>query len=222
MLVEEAQWIGNILARYECTQISPMLNMGSGTRYFRMVVQPHIDKHIFDALSKRRVDVVHCDIKMEDGVDIEGDMFDSDCQRRLAGHNFKCALLSNLLEHLHPEHRDKVCPILCEIMDKQSLLIITVPFSYPYHPDPIDTMFRPRPNEVAQMFPNFEMVSSAIIAGNTYLQDLLRMPAHKVVKSVLRIFAPFYKFDHWLGCMHNFLWLYRPYSVSCVLLARVN
>src|SRR6266498_2059261 len=86
MFLEEAQWIGNILGRYERAQISPMLNMGSGTRYFRMIVQPHIDRHIFEELSKRSIDVVHCDMKMEDGVDIAGDMFDSDCQRQLAGH----------------------------------------------------------------------------------------------------------------------------------------
>ena len=220
MLLEEAQWIGNILGRYERHQISPILNMGSGTHYFRTVVQPHIDRYIFEERRKRSIDVVHCDMKMEDGVDIAGDMFDPDCQRRLAVHNFKCILLTNLLEHLHPERRHKVCSILTAIMDKQSLLIITVPFSFPYHPDPIDTMFRPEPTEIAQIFPNFELVSSAIVSSNTYVQVLRTMNAGKVAKSVLRLFVPFYKFDLWLGCMHNLLWLYRPYSVSCLVLAR--
>ncbi len=222
MFLEEAQWIGNILGRYERAQISPMLNMGSGTRYFRMIVQPHIDRHIFEELSKRSIDVVHCDMNMEDGVDIAGDMFDSDCQRQLAGHNFKCVLLTNLLEHVHHERRHQVCSILSAMMDKQSLLIITVPFSYPYHPDPIDTMFRPEPTEVAQMFPSFELVSSVIVSSKTYLQDLRTMHPRKAVKSVLRLFVPFYKFDRWVGCVHRLLWLYRPYSVSCIVLARKN
>jgi hypothetical protein len=112
--------------------------------------------------------------------------------------------------------------IMSTITEKQSLLIITVPFSYPYHPDPIDTLFRPTTTEVAQMFPNFEPVSSALIRSNTYLQDLRAMPPHKVVKSAVRLFLPFYKFNRWLGCMHNFFWLYKPYSVSCVVLARNN
>jgi hypothetical protein len=159
-------------------------------------------------------------MKMEEGVDIAGDMFDSDCQRRLARHNFKFALVTNLLEHLHPEQRKEVCPIVSSIMDKQSSLVITVPFSYPYHPDPIDTMFRPEPTEVAHIFPNFELVSNAIVSSDTYLQVLHKMRAGKVAKSVLRLFAPFYKFDHWLGCMHNLVWLYRPYSVSCIVLER--
>lgn len=175
---------------------------------------------IFQALSKRSVDVVHCDMKMEDGIDIAGDMFDSDFQRQLAGHNFKCVLLTNLLEHIHSQHRREVCYTLSAIMDKESLLIITVPFSYPYHPDPIDTLFRPSPTEVAQVFPNFSSVSSAIITSNTYLHDLRTMPTHKAIKSILRLFAPFFRFDHWLGCMHNLFWLYRPYSVSCVVLER--
>jgi hypothetical protein len=130
--------------------------------------------------------------------------------------------LTNFLEHVHPEHRKETSSILSAMMDKQSLLIVTVPFSHPYHPDPIDTMFRPKPTDLAQIFPNFELVSSAIVSSNTYLEDLFNMPTRKVLRSVLRLFTPFYKFDRWVGCMHNVLWLYRPYLVSCIVLARKN
>jgi hypothetical protein len=194
--------------------------MGSGTLYFRTVVQPHIDQYIFGPLAKRSVDIVHCDMKMEDGVDMVGDIFSYNCQRRLAGRNFRCVLLANFLEHLLPERRHEVPSVLSEMMNDHSILIVTVPFSYPYHPDPIDSLFRPNPDELATMFPKCGVVSSAIITGNTYLDDLRRMPTRKVAKSVLRMFAPFYKFDRWLGCVHNLLWLYKPYSVSCVVLAR--
>ena len=222
MLVEEAQWIGNILTRHEHDQISPMLNLGSGTRHFRTVVQPHIDRYIFAPLSKRSIDVVHCDMKMDDGVDIEGDIFNPDCQSQLQRHNFRSILLTNVLEHVTSEYRRQFCKIMSAIAEKPCLLIITVPFSFPYHPDPIDTRFRPTPTQVAQMFPNFQPVSSALISGNTYLQDLRMMPPHKVVKSAVRLCVPFYKWNRWLGCMHNLFWLYRPYSVSCVVLARNN
>ena len=33
-----------------------------------------------------------------------------------------------------------------------SLVFVTVPFSYPYHRDPIDTMYRPSPFRVGESY----------------------------------------------------------------------
>ena len=46
-------------------------------------------------------------------------------------------------------------------------LIVTVPFSYPYHRDPIDTMYRPSPSELSQLFAGARMLDGTILGAGT-------------------------------------------------------
>ena len=50
---------------------------------------------------------------------------------------FRCVLLSNLLEHV--QDREKLASSCEEIVGTGGLILATVPSSYPYHADPIDT-----------------------------------------------------------------------------------
>ena len=121
--------------------ISPLLNLGSSTRHFRETTQPHIERELFGPLREAGVKVVHCDLKKDVGVDVAGDILESEVMRRLKTRGFKCILLSNLLEHV----RDRAAVALAceEIVGPGGFILATVPSSYPYHADPIDTYYRP-------------------------------------------------------------------------------
>ena len=68
----------------------------------------------------------------------------------------KTVLCCNMFEHV--DDRYKFASICDEVLSPGGYLLITVPHSYPYHLDPIDTMFRPSVDEIAKLFPYYELV----------------------------------------------------------------
>src|SRR5205085_4736707 len=53
----------------------------------------------------------------------------------------------------HVTDRQIVCAAIWSLLPPGGFLILTVPYRFPYHEDPIDTMFRPSVEELAQLFP---------------------------------------------------------------------
>ena len=105
---------------------------------------------MFAPLREAGVKVVHCDLKEDHGVDFAGDILDPEVRHRLKGMGFKCILLSNVLEHVRD--RKEVTAACEEIVGRGGFILATVPSSYPYHADPIDTYYRPSPAELAKTF----------------------------------------------------------------------
>jgi hypothetical protein len=150
--------------------VSPLLNLGSSTRHFREVTKPHIESELFAPLREAGIKVVHSDLKEDEGVDLPGDILDSEVRRRLRGIGFKCVLLSNLLEHVRD--RDAVSAACEEIAGPGGFILATVPSSYPYHADPIDTGYRPSPAELATAFKRSEPLITEEVMELTYAEDL--------------------------------------------------
>jgi len=195
-----------------------LLNLGSSTRDFREVDKPHIARELFAPLEAVGVTVVHSDLKAADGVDVAGDILDPAVQRRLAAQGFKCVLLANLLEHV----RDRAAvAAACEaIAGPGGLILATVPSSYPFHADPIDTGYRPRPAELAALFRHSKIVLAEEIAGRTYGEDLKvrgstlgREIAHTLRAALIAIARP----KSFSARAHRWLWYRRPYRVSLAL-----
>lgn len=200
-------------------EVSPLLNLGSSTRAFRETDKPHIARELFGPLEAAGVTVVHSDLKEADGVDIAGDILDPRVQRDLADRGFKCVLLANLLEHV----RDRAAvAAACEtIVGAGGLILATVPSSYPYHADPIDTGYRPRPAELAALFAASEIVLAEELAGRTYKEDLKargssvgREVARTAWGALIAIARP----RSFAAKAHRWLWFSRPYKVSIVLM----
>ena len=57
----------------------------------------------------------------------------------------KLFILANVLEHIPKKAHAEFLKKIYSKMKTKDGLIITVPYDYPYHADPIDTMFRPPP-----------------------------------------------------------------------------
>jgi len=196
------------------------LNIGSSTERFRTHSQPHIDQQLFAPLRSAGVRVIHCDLQDDPGVDLVGDVFDPAYRERLRAFNAELLICSNLLEHLtDPQAFASACAGLVE---PGGFVLITVPSNYPFHPDPIDTMFRPTPGELAEMFPGWEIIEAEEMTCGNFREDLARggMFWRNAGRHLTRLAAPFYRPRYWLSCAHRMLWLFRRYRVTLLLVRK--
>ena len=65
-------------------------------------------------------------------------------------------LCCNIFEHV--EDRARFASICHDALRPGGYLVVSVPYSYPYHTDPIDTYLRPTPEEIAAMFPGYALI----------------------------------------------------------------
>lgn len=220
MRKEEAEYVGRLVKNVLAETNGSVLNLGSSTGEFRTIRQPHIHEYVFAPLENSGVNVVHTDLKAAEGVDIAGDLFDPAIQKRLQEMQPALVMACNLMEHLPQELRVALPDVLDKIIAPGRFLLITVPYSFPLHYDPIDTYFRPSPHELCALFPTYEIVDAQILQSTTYLADLRRQGWRRIVRAAIRPLAPFYKPRIWLSHCHRLTWLFRNYRVSCVLLRK--
>lgn len=225
MLYEESIWIGKELLKH-FNQGSKILNIGSSTLNMRRVEQPHIQKHIFEVLKTNKIQIVNVDIQDSDGVDIVGDLTDSNFIDRLKLEKYDGVLCSNLLEHV--EQKNKITFAINELLSYGGIAVITVPYNYPYHLDPIDTMFRPTVNELAALFPLFRIKKGEIVNARsankgifetTYFQKLLNNP-RMFFLVFLRALFPYYKYNIWKKNFFGIKNLFKTFSATCIVLKK--
>ena len=202
--------------------ISPLLNLGSSTRHFREVAQPHVERELFGPLRAAGVAIVHGDLKAAVGVDHAGDILDPAVRRDLAARGFKCLLLSNLLEHVRD--RAAVTAACEEIVGPGGLILATVPSSYPYHADPIDTLYRPAPAELAALFTGSRALIAEEVVGGTYRDELkgrgVRAPV-ELARTFLWALIALARPKSFAARAHRWFWYSRPHRVA-VALVRVR
>ena len=218
MFPEEATWFAKVLSSIPSSSISPMLNVGSSTREFRAIRQPWIERDIFRPLEDQGSEIVHLDLKSAEGVDIVGDIAEPLVRERLNTHRFKSVFCSNILEHV--EDRATVCDAILAVVPEGGYIFVSCPFSYPYHADPIDTMFRPDVESLSSIFPGTRVVAGEIIPCGTYARDIFESP-RSFVRWTARLAFPFYKPRGWKAAVGNLRWLVRNFEATCVVLERV-
>jgi hypothetical protein len=220
MLANEAIWIGNALSELPLVMASPCLNLGSSTEYFRKVIQPWIEEHIIAPEEARGMRFIHADVKEAPGVDVAGDIYDPAFQARLAAYAPGSILCCNVFEHVLD--RKKLADICTRLVRPGGYIIVSVPRSFPYHLDPIDTYFRPIPTDIVELFSGCDIVTSDIVLDGTYWNEISQLAVRErlmtFIKMVVHFFLPFYKWDRWKNRLHPLLWLFRRYSVSIVVL----
>ena len=143
-------WIERVLAGRELGPGRSVLDIGSSTREFRTEVQPHIERHVIAPLREAGAEVVHLDAKQGDGIDLVFDLADPTADLRAAtGREFDLVTCCNLLEHV--TDREATVRQVASVVRPGGALLVTVPGRYRYHEDPIDTMFRPTPDELSSL-----------------------------------------------------------------------
>lgn len=220
MLPKEAALMGQWLAATDFDPQSVCLNLGSSTREFRERVQPFIHAEIVAPLERRGVRVVHCDLKADEGVNETGDILEPAVQAQLASYKADLLICSNMLEHLAD-----IQPFVnacARIVRPGGLCLITVPRSFPYHPDPLDTMYRPAPQEIAALLPEWEIVHADEVAAGNLREEIAadRRPVLSLARQLARAAVPFYRPGKWWPATHKLFWLFRDYRVSLVMLRR--
>ncbi len=221
MRVEEAKLLSAWVRSLGLGAGEVCLNVGSSTAQFRQVDQPHIETYFIQPLLETGLQIIHCDSKSALGVDEVGNVLNAKFRSRLRKHGASLLVCSNLLEHLEePEEFARACS---ELVIDGGYGIFSVPSSYPYHQDPIDTMLRPSPAELAAMLPGWTVLRTAEIETGSYWQDLRkqRKPLSRLVRHAIRVAAPFYRPRTWRANASRLSWLYRPYKVSVVLMKKV-
>ncbi len=217
MHIEEAIWIQEQLENLQDTDITPLLNLGSSTHKFRTESQPFIDQLIFAPLRARNLKIIHSDIKKDEGVDIVGNILDPSFSRNIKENHVRLVLCSNMLEHVF--NLKDMTTAINKLLPENGLLIVTVPYKYPLHMDPIDTGFRPTPEEISNLFPNtYIMDEKVVYVGKVY--DGIKKKPLELPRMLIRIFLPFIRFQGWKTVVNKLLWMFKKRYVSCVLLKK--
>lgn len=217
---EEADALVRWVRELELEPGTVCLNIGSSTKQFREQEQPHISQRFIHPLESDGIRFVHCDMKQAEGVDEVGDVLDPVFRERLCRHEATLLVCSNLLEHLiEPQRFANAC---AELVRDGGYGLFSVPLSYPYHPDPIDTMLRLTPAGLAAMMPDWTLVRSGQIEAGNYWRDLREggSPWSRLLRQAARVALPFYRPHQWRANASRLSWLMRTYRVSIALLQK--
>ena len=194
--MNEAIWIGKVLSALPVELASPCLNLRSSEN-FRKIDQPWIQQYILAPGEARGMRFVHTDVKKAPGVDLAGDIYEAEFQAHLLAFAPRSVLCCNMFEHVL--NRQRLADICTELVCPGGYLIISVPKSFPYRLDPIDTYFRPTPVDIASLFPQCEIVASDVVMDKTYWQELSLQPIRQRLMTLFQIgvhfFLPFYKWQ---------------------------
>lgn len=215
MMISDAKWLGEVLPQFSEEEISPVLNIGSSTKKFREIDQPHINEYVFTPLEKRGVKVVHADLKNAEGVDISGNIFDDKAIEKLKVCGAKSIICSHMFEHV--EDRGELVKRLMYLLPENGLFFVTVPNSYHQHDDPIDTMYRPSPDELAELFKEQSIIQKDILVDGTYWGKIKQRPLTIFFRHLSRFFIPFISLKKWKRSMCKLYWLFNHYKVSAIV-----
>jgi len=218
MLPSEAHWLRDALSAMLVSDLSPLLNLGSSTARFREIEQPYIEAEIFAPLRARGVAVIHCDLKQEPGVDLACDFLAAEMPAQISDISPRAVFCTNMLEHVGS--RSAAAQRLAEIVPSGGLLFLTVPRSFPFHPDPIDNRFRPDVAELAALFPGWFIVKGQVVADESFAAVIRREPRWGL-RNLLRSLVPWPRPGSWLSALHRWAWLFMPYTVTCLVLRKL-
>jgi hypothetical protein len=216
MLEQEAQWLESTIRRIGATRLSPVLNVGSGTQDFRNRRQPRAGR-VVELLRRSGAIVINADRQEEPGVDLVGDLMDRQFMTSLKRFGIRSVLCTNVLEHVADPRG--LLKSLSDVVPPGGYVILTVPRSYPYHADPIDNGYRPSPAEIVGVFDELIVEDSTEVDCGTF-GDGLRRDRRAALLWLVRVLVPMYRPRGWLTAAAKVPFLFRRYTVSCVVLRK--
>ena len=219
MFEAEACWLRRALDAFPVERLSPLLNLGSSSAVVRAAVQPWIETELFCPLRERGVETVHVDMRDLPGVDVLADLTETADVRRLGALRPNALLCCNLLEHV-PEPGPLAQHCL-DLLPIGGLVFVTVPFSYPYHRDPIDTMYRPSPVELNELFVGARALHSTILGAGLSYREAVRRRPWILLRHVCRFPVPFLSFERWKRSMARLYWLAAEYQITCAVFEKL-
>lgn len=219
MNILESKWLGARIDGLPGEEIAPIINLGSSTGHYRTVEQPHIDEHIFAPCRSRGLTVYHVDVKASPGVDIVGDVLDATFVQTLAARRPRSVIISNLLEHVVDPH--SLGKASLKLLPPGGYLFVSGPKDYPYHADPIDTMFRPSISELHDLFPGTRLVDSAIIDSGNWRHWNTAERGRSLRRTAIRMLVPFRRPTQWWALARQTPYIIKHISAFAVVLQKL-
>lgn len=222
MLVREAKWYARRIAELGDAVLFPMLNVGSHTDEFRTREQPWIDRYIFAPPRRRGLKVVHLDLQDLPGVDLVGDLTEPHFLAKLRAMKFRSVFCSNLLEHVpNPE---EIGEAAVAAVEPGGYILASCPNRFPYHPDPIDTMFRPSPEELAAVFPGTELIRGDKLGCGTLATYIFGKVVSDPFALVCNLFRRRTQLvrstNQGLSATQTAPWLWQTFYQACIVLRK--
>jgi hypothetical protein len=173
VLRAEAAWLARELERLPVDDLSPLLSIGSGAAELRGT-QPWIERIVYEPLARRGVKVLHHELHAAPGVDVAGDLTDPRFLETLDELEIRSIMCCNVLEHV-PDPA-QIATTIERLVAPGAYALVSVPYRFPYHPGPIDTLYRPSVDELARLFPALRRASAAEIRCESLIRYLLASP----------------------------------------------
>jgi hypothetical protein len=126
----------------------------------------------------------------------------------------KLFILASVLEHIPKKAHVEFLNRIYSKMKSKDGLIITLPYDYPYHADPIDNMYRPSPNELKKLLP-LTWLEAEIVSAGSYREEFMQMNTLKKIRKLLKPFWIFQKPSKWLE-NHRLFYLFKNYQITIV------
>ncbi|WP_416954712.1 methyltransferase domain-containing protein [Nocardioides sp. T5] len=216
MLIRESEWVGRALQSLP-DDAFPLVNVGCQTKEFRETTQPWMTEHIFGPLAASGREVIHVDIRPDVGVDLVADATSTEGQAAIRATGARSVLCTNLLEHV-PDP-SAVLDHLAAMVPVGGYLVVTGPLRFPYHADPIDTMYRPTASEMAEEIgPAFTVVKSEDILCERGARFYSFRPRGRI-RLVARLLTPFIRYKEWKVTA---TWAFRRTSAYAVVAQRAG
>jgi hypothetical protein len=213
MRFEESLKIQNIIKKHK--PFANIINLGSGNVEQLKKTKPWVSKNIFDVFKKQNAKILHIDAEDFPGVDIVQDLSKANslsfCDKLKGSRLF---ILANVLEHIPKKAHAEFLKKIYSKMKTKDGLIITVPYDYPYHADPIDTMYRPPPNDLKRLLP-LTWLAGEIVTAGSYREEFRRMNTLKKIRKLLKPLWILQKPKKWLE-NHRLFYLFKKYQITIV------
>ena len=221
MLESEAKWFKKAIDEIDITYLSPIINIGSNSAYFRKKIHPWIEFELFGPLLKDGAKIHHTDIINQDGVDLVGDLQDEVFLNSLKNMKFNSVFCTHLFEHV--VNREEISKVIEDIITSGGYLFISCPYQFPYHPGPIDTMYRPNIDELKSLFPNTQLVRSSLVSEYVLfylLTRILKNPFEVIKKISAKSFDK--KNNVQMASVGTLIkWLHKKFVSTCVVLRKL-
>ena len=189
---------------------------------FRCREQPWIDRYIFAPIKQRGQKVVHLDLRKAPGVDLVGDLTKPDFLQTISQMRFRSLICSNLLEHV--PNPGEIAAAAVQAIEPGGYLLVSCPRNFPYHPDPLDTMFRPDVAELARLFPGTQLISGLLLPSGTltgYLWAKALSDPPALIRNLFQRKTQAVKAtDAGLSAWSWLPWLYRTFYQTCLVLRK--
>jgi hypothetical protein len=121
-----------------------------------------------------------------------------------------------VLEHVPKKSVKIILNKIFKAMNKGDFFLITAPYSYPYHPDPIDSMYRPEPEVMAELI-QLTWLDMKIIECGSFKEEFNKMSLSKKIRKLLKLFFIFQSINNYLRNAHRLIYLFKSYKITMLL-----